>query len=422
MILIKDGRVIDPASETDDVLDVIIKDGKILKIGKYQRKDEYECIIEAGGCIVAPGLVDVHVHFRDPGFTHKEDILSGAAAAAKGGFTTVVCMANTSPVVDNVETLRYVLEKGRTTGINVLSVAAITKGMQGKELTDMAALKKAGAVGFSDDGIPLTDTKLIVEAMQMARLLDVPLSFHEEDPALMQSSGVNQGVVSEEIGVGGAPAVSEDVPVARDCMLALNTGATVNIQHVSSKNAVKVIRLAKKMGATVVAEATPNHFTLSEDAVLRHGTLVKVNPPLRTAEDKYEIIEGLKDGTIDLIATDHAPHTREEKARPFNEAPSGILGLETALALSVTMLVRKGRLTMLQMLEKMSLNPARLYKLEKGGIAEGAPADIVIYNAEESWKPETFVSKSANSPYIGEILYGKVKYTICGGSVVYQEQ
>ncbi|MFA9380666.1 MAG: dihydroorotase [Acetanaerobacterium sp.] len=420
MILIKDGRVIDPVRGIDDILDVILDQGVITAIGKYQRDEKYERIIEAAGLVVSPGLVDVHVHFRDPGFTYKEDIHTGAAAAAKGGFTTVVCMANTRPAVDNTDTLRYVIEEGKKTPINVLTIAAITRGMAGKELTDMDELAKNGAVGFSDDGIPLMDERLVVAAMQKALALDLPLSLHDEHPALIVESGVNQGAVSAALGVGGAPSAAEDVMVARDCMLALYTGARVNIQHVSTKNAVKLVRLAKEMGANIVAEVSPQHFSLSEQEVLEKGALAKVNPPLRTKEDRYEILEGLKDGTLDIIATDHAPHSAEEKNLPFAEAPSGMIGLETSLALGITELVRKGHLTLPQLIKRMSTNPSRLYKLNKGSIDTGAPADLTIFDPGESFVVKDFVSKSANSPFVGRTLYGRVRYTLCGGSVVYE--
>ncbi len=421
MILVKDGRVIDPARGIDDVLDLVLDGGKIAKIGKYQRSDDYERIVEAKGCIVAPGLVDVHVHFRDPGFTYKEDIETGAASAAAGGFTTVVCMANTKPAVDNPETLQYVLDKGAGCGINVLTCASISKNLAGEEIVDMEGLAAAGAAGFTDDGIPLMDEALVVEAMECAAKLDLPLSFHEEDKAFIKTPGVNTGAVSEALGLGGAPALAEDVLVARDCMLALHTGARVNIQHISSGNSVRLVRLAKQMGARVTAEATPHHFSLTEEAVLEKGTMAKMNPPLRTHADRYAIIEGLKDGAIDIIATDHAPHSAEEKARPFPEAPSGIVGLETALALGITNLVRKGHLTVMQLMEKMSLNPAKLYNLDKGRIDEGADADLVIFDENEAWTvPGEFVSKGANSPFIGETLHGKVKFTICAGNVVYE--
>ena len=421
MILIKDGRLIDPKRGIDDVLDILIEGKKIKKIGKYQRSDDYERIIEAKGMIVSAGLVDVHVHFRDPGFTYKEDIASGARAAAKGGYTTVVCMANTKPAVDNEDTIRYILEEGEKTGIHVLTCAAVTNGLKGKELTDMEALKACGAAGFTDDGIPMMDEKLVKQAMEEARRLDVPISFHEEDPAFIENNGINQGEVSKTLGIGGSPALAEDVLVARDCMLALHTGAKVNIQHISSQNSVKMVRLAKEMGAHVTAEVTPHHFSLNEDAVLKYGTLAKMNPPLRTRMDRYEIIEGIKDGTIDIIATDHAPHSKEEKDRPLTEAPSGIIGLETALALGITKLVRKGHVTIMQLMALMSLNPAKLYGLDRGYIDEGADADLVIFSEGERWKVESFASKSSNSPFLGEEMYGKVKYTICAGKIVYED-
>lgn len=421
MILIKDGRVIDPRRGVDDILDIIVDGGKIKKIGKYRRNEDYDLIIEARGLVVAPGLVDVHVHFRDPGLTYKEDIQTGAAAAAKGGFTTVICMANTKPPVDNVETLEYVIEEGKKTGIHVLASATVTKGMRGEELVDMAELKAHGAVGFTDDGIPLRDAALLKYAMEEAARLGVPISLHEEDPAFIKDNGVNQGEVSEKLGLAGSPAVAEDTMVARDCMIALHTGAAVNIQHISSANAVAMVKLAKELGANVTAEVTPHHFSLDESAVLEHGTLAKMNPPLRTRMDRYAVIEGLKSNAIDIIATDHAPHSQEEKDKPLQEAPSGIIGLETALALGITNLVRKGHVTIMQLMEKMSLNPAKLYDLNRGWLDEGADADLVIFDEGEVWTAGGYASKSANSPFTGMNLYGKVKYTLCGGKVVYED-
>lgn len=422
MILIKDGRVIDPKSGMDETLDIVIEDGKIKGIGKYKRSNDYERVIEAEGKIVAPGLIDVHVHFRDPGLTYKEDIESGAAAAAAGGYTTVICMANTKPVVDNPETLSYVLEKGKETGINVLSVSAVTKGMQGQELTDFEEMKQAGAAGLSDDGIPIKDSRLMFEALKKAKEVDMPVSLHEEDPDYVYQAGINKGPVSEKLGIGGAEALAEELMVARDCILALNTKARINIQHISSRVSVEFIRLAQKLGADVWAEATPQHFSLTEEKALEKKTYAKVNPPLRTEEDRYGIIEGLKDGTIKIIATDHAPHSTEEKERPIDKAPSGMIGLETALALGITNLVRTGSLTMEYLLKKMSLNPARLYGLDTGYIEVGAQADLVIFDEFEKWKVENFHSKSSNSPFIGEELYGKVKYTICEGKIVYEDK
>lgn len=426
MIVIKGGRIVDPGRNIDAEGDVWLDGDKIKKVvlgGEHGELTEGAQVIDAAGKVVAPGLVDVHVHFRDPGFTYKEDIHTGAAAAAKGGFTTVVLMANTKPVVDNAETLNYVLEEGKKTGINVLSTAAVSVGLKGQELTDMEALKAAGAAGFTDDGIPLRDGALVRAAMEKAAALNMPLSFHEEDPTYIKQNGINHGEVSEKLGIYGSPALAEDAMVARDCMIAKDTGAAIDVQHISSANSVAMVRLAKALGANVWAEVTPHHFTLTEEAVFEHGTLAKMNPPLRTKADRDALIEGLKDGTIDIIATDHAPHSAEEKARPLTEAPSGITGLETSLALGITSLVKKGHLTMVQLMEKMSLNPARLYHLDCGRLEEGRPADLVIFDPEKVWtvKAEEFASKSANSPFVGEELTGKVTYTICKGKVIYED-
>lgn len=420
MILIQGGRMIDPIKKVEQVGDVVIRDGKIDGIGVYENDGRYEQVINASGCVIAPGLVDVHVHFRDPGLTYKEDILTGANAAAAGGFTTVICMANTKPTVDNIDTLQYVIEQAKKTGIHVLASASISKGLKGETLTDMAALKEAGAVGFTDDGIPLMNGKLLQQAMEQAAKLGLPISLHEEDPCFIKHNGINHGSVSEKLEIYGSPSVAEDSLVARDCMIALYTGAKVNIQHISSAKAVEAVRLAKKMGANVYAEVTPHHFTLTEDAVLKYGTLAKMNPPLRTEADRQALIQGLQDGTIDMIATDHAPHSREEKSKALTEAPSGIIGLETALALGITELVEKGYLTLPELIEKMSLNPARLYGLDCGKMEEGAKADLVIFHPKESFTVEKFYSKSANSPFIGWKLKGKIHYTICDGKIVYK--
>lgn len=424
MIWIRNAHVIDPSVKTERNVDICISEGKIAAIGEHLEftVSKEDVVIDASGYVVAPGLIDVHVHFRDPGLTYKEDIQTGARAAAKGGFTTVVCMANTKPPIDNVETLRYVLKEGEKTGIRVLSAVAVSKGLMGTELTDMEELKANGAAGFTDDGIPLLSEALVKEAMERAARLNLPLSFHEEDPTFIVNNGVNHGRVSKQLGIYGSPALAEDSLVARDLMIALHTKAPVNIQHISSKASVKMVKLAKELGAEVYAEVTPHHFSLTEEAVLKHGTLAKMNPPLRTEEDRQALIQGLKDGSIDIIATDHAPHSTEEKAKGLKEAPSGIIGLETALSLGVTNLVRAGHLTMMELMEKMSLNPAKLYRMPFSGIQKDSPADLVIFNPDEKWTVGEYVSKSVNSPFTGEALYGRVKYTICKGKIVYQDE
>lgn len=416
---IRGGRIIDPVSGREFTGDLILENGTIKAVGEKLNLESCEEILEAAGLVIAPGLVDVHVHFRDPGLTYKEDILTGAQAAAAGGFTTVVCMANTKPVIDNAETLTYVLDKGKETGIHVLSCACVTKGMQGKELVDMDGLRVAGAAGFTDDGIPILDEEVLKAALSKAEELQVPVSLHEEDPKLIANNGINRGPVSEKLGIGGSPAEAEITMVERDCRLAEETGASVNIQHISTAGAVEAVRASKKRGSHVTAEAAPHHFTLTDEAVLTYGTLAKMNPPLRTERDRQAVIEGLKDGTIDMIATDHAPHSIDEKSKPLTEAPSGIIGLETSLALGITELVKPSHLTLLELMRKMSQNPAALYHLPYAGITEGAPADLVIFDADEEWKVESFRSKAVNSPFKGWTLTGRVHYTICEGKVVY---
>ncbi|MCR2049113.1 dihydroorotase [Acetatifactor muris] len=420
MLLIRNGYVIDPKSGVEGKYDILTDGDKIRKIGKnLERPDDRFQVIDAEGLLVAPGLVDVHVHFRDPGFPEKEDILTGAAAAAAGGFTTVVLMANTRPPVDNRETLTYVLEKGRSTGIHVLSCANVTLGMQGRELTPMEELAAAGAAGFTDDGIPLLDETLVRDAMKRAAALDMPISFHEEDPALISDNGVNRGKASTFFGIGGSPREAEITLTGRDLELALETGACINIQHISAKESVELVRQAKKRGANIHAEATPHHFMLTEEAAIQYGTLAKMNPPLREEADRLAIIQGLADGTIDIIATDHAPHTAKEKERDITKAPSGIIGLETALSLAITGLVNEGRLTMGQLLRLMSTNPAGLYHLNAGFLAENGPADIILIDTAADNVPGKYVSKASNTPFTGWKLKGKVVKTIAAGRVVY---
>lgn len=421
MLLIRNSYMIDPKSGQEGKYDLLIDADKIKKIGKQLNAPDQDCqVIEAEGLLAAPGLVDVHVHFRDPGFPDKEDILTGAAAAAKGGFTTVVMMGNTKPPIDNSDTLRYVLEKGKATGIHVLSCANVTVGMQGKELTPMEELAKQGAAGFTDDGVPLMDKELARHAMEHAARLDMPISFHEENPLLITENGINCGKASAHFGISGSPREAEISLVERDLQLALETGAHINIQHISTRETVELVRRAKKEGGNIHAEATPHHFTLTEDAAIKYGTLAKMNPPLREEADRLAIIRGLVDGTIDIIATDHAPHTAEEKSMPLTKAPSGIIGLETALPLAVTYLVQAGYLTMRQLLRLMSTNPAALYHLDAGYLAEGGPADLVLIDTAAEVIPEHYASRSANTPFTGWNLHGKVVYTISSGRIMYR--
>ena len=420
-VLIKNGKLINPATNFEGIVDISIQDGLIKEISPSISSDyfEYDDIIDAKGMIVSPGLIDIHSHFRDPGFTQKEDLVSGAHAAAAGGYTTVILMANTNPKIDSIESLAYIQEKAKDCPINILQEAALTIDFKDR-LVDMDLLHKAGAAGFTNDGVPVMNTKTLRDAMLKAAQLDTVIALHEEDNSLIDNHGINAGPIADKLGLRGAPRVSEDIMVARDCMLALETGACIDIQHISSGNAVDFIRYAKSIGVKVFAEATPHHFTLTEDDVLEYGVLAKMNPPLRSAEDRERIIAGLIDDTIEIIATDHAPHTADEKNVDFTRAPSGIIGLETALPLAVTELVMKNRLSMIHMLSKFTSNPARYYKLNKGNLQVGKPADLCIFDPNQEYIVEGFKSKSSNSPFLGRSLYGKVKYTIVGGNIVYK--
>lgn len=429
MLCIKGGRVIDPVTEEIYEADLWIENGKIIKIetpvgnavesGRGSSADE---VFHAEGMMIAPGLADTHVHFRDPGFTYKEDIFTGADAAKKGGYTEIVLMANTKPCVDSTEVLEYVLQKGKQTGIHIYSCANVTKGMEGKELVDMQLLSEKGAVGFTDDGIPLLEEVLVRKAMHRAAKLHKPISLHEEEPQYIQNNGIHAGSVAARMHLGGAKREAEICMIERDLRLAEETGATVVIQHISTKEGVLLVRSAKQRGVRVYAEATPHHFTLTQEAVETFGTLAKMNPPLREEEDRQAIIEGIQDGTIELIATDHAPHSKEEKERPFTEAPSGIIGLETAFSLGIRELVNKGKLSYPQLIHRMSTSPCALYGIDGGRIQQGKSANLVIFHPTETWKVEDFVSKASNSPFLGEELPGVIYATICDGKMVYKRK
>lgn len=419
-MIIKNGLLVDTVKEAVYAADMKIADGKIVEVAENIEAEENEEVIDASGKYVAPGLIDGHVHFRDPGLTYKEDIHTGALSAAAGGFTTVICMANTKPVVDNVETLKYVLDTGKNEKINVLQAGAVSVGFKGEEMTNFEELLENGATGLTDDGIPLKDEAFVRAAMERAKELDVVLSFHEEDPAFITNNGVNRGKASEFFGIGGSPEEAEISLVKRDCELAKEIGAKINVQHISSGKAVDLVRQAKAAGAKVYSEATPHHFTLTEEACIKHGTLAKMNPPLRTEEDRLAIIKGLQDGTIDMIATDHAPHSVDEKAKPITEAPSGIIGLETSLSLGITSLVKPGHLSIVELMKKMSLNPAVIYGLDKGTLNVGKDADLVIFDMDQCWTPETYYSKAVNTPFTGMELTGLVCMTICGGEIAFK--
>ena len=425
MILLKNGRIIDPDTNLDMTGDVLIDGERIADIAEKIDIDENDVeIIDCSGCIIGPGLVDIHVHFRDPGFTYKEDIESGARCAAAGGFTSVVLMANTKPCVDSIETLKYIEEKAKKQPIHIYTCANVTKGMQGKELLDFEEFLKNGAVGFTDDGIPLLDKDLVRKAMIEANKYDTVLSFHEEDPKFIENNGVNHGKASEHFNIGGSDRAAEIAMVERDLNLALETGAKINIQHISAKESLDLIRNAKKEckdKQIIFAEATPHHIALTEEATIEYGTGAKMNPPLRTEEDRRAIIEAIKDDTIDFIATDHAPHSVEEKNKDITQAPSGILGLETSLPVINDVLVRENKIPWLKVFCKMSTNPARLYGINAGKLAKNAIADVVVFDEKNAKVYTETMSKSKNSPFLGKKFNGRIALTICSGKIVYRD-
>ena len=421
-LLIRGGRVIDPANRMDDRLDICIENGKIVQLGKNLAVPGAQ-VLDALGLTAAPGLVDLHVHLREPGFEAKETIATGCAAAARGGVTTLIAMPNTRPVTDCPEIVRLVRDRAAPAGVNVLPAGAVTVGQKGQALTDFAALKEAGVPALTDDGMPIQNLALLRQAMQEAKELGLPLLDHCEDKDMVQNYAVNEGNVSAQLGLPGRPAIAEELQIMRDAMLAEETGARVHICHISTGRGVDIVRRAKARGVRITCETCPQYFTLTEDEVLRQGALARVNPPLRTQRDVEAIRAGLADGAIDAIATDHAPHTAGEKNRPLPDAPSGLVGLETSLALTLTELYHSGLLSLSRVLELMSASPAALLGLDKGTLGVGRDADLVLFDPDEEWiiDKNRFVSKGRNTPFHGRTVRGKVKYTISRGNIVYQE-
>lgn len=423
-LLIKNGHVIDVKTGLDCVADILIYEGIIQEIGN--NIDEAGCeIIDAKGMYVLPGLVDAHCHLRDPGYEYKEDIESGTRSAAKGGYTSVACMPNTNPVLDNEAMIKYVINKAKADAIvNVYPIGAVSKGLKGEELSEIGELKFAGAVAISDDGRPVDNSSLMKKAMQYASMFDITIISHCEDLDLVDEGLMNEGYQSSILGLKGNPAPAEEVMIARDLILAEYTKATIHIAHVSTELGVDLIRNAKRRGVRVTAETCPHYFTLTDKACEGFNTNAKVNPPLRTQKDVDAIIEGLKDGTIDIISTDHAPHHIDEKNVEFKIASNGMVGFETAFPLAITYLVKPGHLTLKALISKMSFNPSKMLGLNKGSIEVGASADLMIFDMNEEYKVDIskLKSKSKNSPFDGFELYGQPQYTIVGGNPVVREK
>jgi dihydroorotase len=423
-LLIKNGRIFDGKSATSRVSDILIEDGIIIEI--ENEIDSTGCeIIDAKEMYVLPGLVDAHCHLRDPGFEYKEDIESGTRSAAKGGFTSIACMPNTNPVLDNEAMIMYILNKAKTDGIvNVYPIGAVSKGLKGEELSEIGEIKFAGAVALSDDGRPVNNSALMKKAMQYASMFDITIISHCEDLDLVDEGLMNEGYYSSILGLKGNPAPAEEVMIARDLILAEYTKATVHIAHVSTELGIDLIRNAKRRGVNVTAETCPHYFSLTEQACEGFNTNAKVNPPLRTQKDVEAIIEGLKDGTIDIISTDHAPHHIDEKNVEFKLAANGMVGFETAFPLAITYLVKPGHLTIEELVNKMCVNPSKMLGLNKGTIEVGKSADILIFDINEQYTVDTstFESKSKNSPFNGFVLYGQPQYTIVNGNPIVREK
>lgn len=425
--IIAGGRVIDPASALDRVADLYLADGRIAKIETKKlltkrTAPEPAKFIDASGLCVVPGLVDLHTHLREPGREDEETILTGSEAAVAGGFTSICCMPNTHPPLDTQESIKFIYERAQFVKCRVYPIGAATKQLESKQLTEIGDLVAAGAVAVSDDGRPIADSRLMRLALEYCKMFDIPVINHCEDPALVGDGVMNESFTSTLLGLRGVPSAAEEVMVARDLKLAEYIGGRVHIAHVSTAGAVELIRQAKAKGIQVTAETTPHHFCLTDELIKeKFDTALRVNPPLRTKRDVEAIREGLADGTIDIIVTDHAPHAVEEKEVEFDQAPPGMIGLETALGLVLTELVKPGYLSLSQALAKMTYLPAEILKLKAGKLAPGALADITLFDPDATWtvKAESFRSKSKNSPFIGRQLTGKVRWTLVGGRVVY---
>ncbi len=423
-LLIKNGKVVDPSQQLSCVTNIYIEDGVIADYPQdtkiLEGKKEVK-VIDASGKIVAPGFVDIHVHLREPGFEHKETIKTGTYSAAAGGFTSVACMPNTNPVNDNASVTEYILLKARTEGIvNVFPIGAITRNQEGKTLAEIGEMYEAGCVAVSDDGMPVTDSNIMRRAMEYVQTFGIPVITHAEDRFLSQGGVMNEGIISARLGLKGIPSSAEEVMIYRDINLAELTGVHLHIAHISTKESVRLVREAKDRGIRVTAEATPHHFTLTEEAVGNYDTNAKMNPPLRTEADRIAVIEGLKDGTIDAIATDHAPHSVDEKKTEFDKAPFGIVGLETALPLSLQ-LVSSGILTLEKMVEKLTITPAKIINIDRGTLQKGAIADVVVFDPSKEVEviSSNFYSKGKNTPFEGWVLKGVVEYTIVSGRIVF---